>query len=75
MCSVTSAIQSGEPYRAVPYYCSGTVIWQKKDRFRALNGFSAARNLYRYLLNSVLIIVYTIVACAFKRKSSAARFA
>ena len=48
---------------------------KKADSAHSSNGISAALNLYRYLLRPIIVYIYTIVACAFKWKSSGARSA
>ena len=66
-------------YRVVPYYRSGTVIWQKKGRLRAFIerhfGGSKPLQIFTKLRPIIVYNIYTIVGWAFKRKSSAARSA
>ena len=68
MCSV----QSASAMQSCPYYRSGTVIWQKKRPTpRIERHFRGSKPLQIFTKLRPIIVV----ACAFKRKSSAARFA
>ena len=62
-------------YRVVPYYRSATVSWRKKGPTPRIKTHFRGSKPLQILTKLRQMIVYTIVTCTFKRKSSAARFA